>query len=137
MIVKKKKKKNMAGKIFSFKLFILVSVLVVIFFGTNLGRAFYREYQIQKEINSLKGDIDSLERSTYKLSQLIDYCETKEYKEAQARERFNLGKEGENLVVMIEPDNSDSEIEIREKANGSEDLPNYRKWWDYFFATKS
>ena len=137
MIIKKKKKKNVAGKIFSFKLFILASTLVVIFLGTNLGKEFYRKYQIQKEIVSLKDDIDSLEKNNYKMSQLIEYCKTDEYKEAQARERFNLGKDGENLVVMIEPNNNDSEIEIEEKTDGNENLSNYRKWWNYFFATKS
>ncbi len=132
-----KKKKNVAGKIFSFKLFILASVLIVIFLGTNLGREYYRKYQIQKEVDSLKEDISSLERNNYKMSQLIEYCKTDEYKEAQARERFNLGKEGENLIVMIESNDNDSEIEIEEKNDGSENLPNYRKWWNYFFATKS
>ncbi|MEA1936594.1 MAG: septum formation initiator family protein [Patescibacteria group bacterium] len=133
MLIKKRKKSGLASKVFSFKLFILVSVLVVIFLGTNLGREFYRKYQIQKEIDSLKGDINSLEENNYKLSQLVEYCKTSEYKETQARERFNLGKEGENLVVMIEAGDSDNEIE--EKADNSKELPNYKRWWNYFFAT--
>ena len=134
MIIKKKKKGGFVNKIFSFKMFVLASVLVVIFLGTNLGKEFYRKYQIQKEIDSLKEDINSLEKNNYKLSQLIEYCETDEYKEAQTRERFNLGKEGENLVVMIEPNSSDDEIE--KKINNGEKSPNYRKWWNYFFAAK-
>ena len=134
MIIKKKKKGGFANKIFSFKLFILISVLVVIFLGTNLGKEFYRKYRIQKEIDSLKEDINSLEENNYKLSQLIEYCKTNEYKEAQARERFNLGKEGESLVVMIESSDGDNEIE--KKINDSKKLPNYRKWWNYFFAAK-
>ena len=134
MIIKKKKESGLANKVFSFKMFVLASVLIVIFLGTNLGKEFYRKYQIQKEIDSLKEDINSLEGNNYKLSQLIDYCETKEYKEAQARERFNLGKEGENLVIMIEPDNSDDKIE--KKVDDGKELPNYRKWWNYFFAAK-
>ena len=134
MIIKRKKKSGLAHKIFSFKMFILASVLVVIFFGTNLGKEFYRKYQIQKEIDSLKGDINSLEENNYKLSQLIEYCKTDEYKEAQARERFSLGKEGENLVVMLESNNSDNEIE--KKTSDDKELSNYRKWWNYFFAAK-
>ncbi len=134
MIIKKEKKSGFANKIFSFKSFILISVLVVIFLGTNLGKEFYRKYQIQKEIDSLQGDINSLEENNYKLSQLIEYCETSEYKEAQARERFNLGKEGENLVVMLESSSGDNEIE--KKVNDNEKAPNYRKWWNYFFAAK-
>ena len=134
MIIKKKKKRGLANKIFSFKMFILVSVLAVIFLGSNLGREFYRKYQIQKEIDSLKGDINSLEENNYKLSQLIEYCKTDEYKEAQARERFNLGKEGENLIVMLEPNSGGNEIE--KEINKSKEDPNYKKWWNYFFASK-
>lgn len=134
MIIKKKKESGFAHKVFSFKMFILASVLIVIFLGTNLGKEFYRKYQIQKEIDSLKEDINSLEGNNYKLSQLIEYCETNEYKEAQARERFNLGKEGENLVVMVEPSSSDDEIE--KKVDDGEELPNYIKWWNYFFAAE-
>lgn len=135
MIIKKKKK-SAISKIFSFKLFILISVAIIIFLGANLGREFYRKYQIQKEIDSLKGDIDSLEKNNYKLSQLIEYCETDEYKEAQARKRFNLGKEGENLTVMIEPNGNEIEVETEKKINSSEEPSNCKKWWNYFFAAK-
>ena len=137
MILKKKKKKNVAGKIFSFKLFILASVLVIIFLGTNLGREFYRKYQIQREIASLQSDINSLEKNSYKLSQLIEYYKTDEYKEAQARERFGLGKEGENMIIMVEANDVETDIEIERETNDSEGLPNYKKWWNYFFKHTS
>ena len=136
MIIKKKKKKGIVGKIFSFKLFILVSILIIVFLGTNLGKEFYRKYQIQKEIDSLKGDINSLEKNNYKLSQLIEYYETDEYKEAEARKRFNLGKDGENLVIMVKPDSDDNKTEIKKKTDDDGNLPNYKKWWNYFFAAK-
>ena len=135
MIVNKKKKKNIIGKIFSFNLFIAASVLVVVFLGTGLGKEFYRDYQIQKEIDSLQSDISVLEKDNYKLSQLIEYYKTDEYKEAEARKRFNLKKDGESVVV-VRPNPVDSEDDLNENNNEENNLPNYLKWWNYFFETR-
>ena len=136
MIVNKKKKRNIINRIFSFNLFIAVSVLVVVFLGTGLGKEFYRDYQIQKEIDSLQSDISVLEKDNYKLSQLIEYYKTDEYKEAEARKRFNLKKDGESVVV-VRPNPIDSEYDINEKNDNEEsNLPNYLKWWNYFFESK-
>ena len=120
---------------FSFRLFVLIGVLIVVFLGVNLGKEYYREYQIQKEIGSLKKEIESLERDIYKFSQLAEYYETDEYKVAEARKRFGLGKEGEKLAIMIEPSSGNDGVVIKNKLN-NENLPNYIKWWNYFFATK-
>jgi cell division protein FtsB len=136
MIANKKKKKNIISKILSFNLFVAASVLIVVFLGTGLGKEFYRDYQIKKEIDSLQNDIGALEKDNYKLSQLIEYYKTDEYKEAEARKRFNLKKDGES-VIIIRPSPIDSEYNIDEENNGEADeLSNYKKWWNYFFASK-
>lgn len=138
MIFKRKKKKTIVNKIFSFKLFVIISVLAVIFLGLNLGKEYYRKYQIQKEINSLQEDIAALEKNNYKLSQLIEYYKTDEFEEAQIRKRFNLGEEGENLAIMIEStSNSGENVEIEKMIFEVENLPNYINWWNYFFASKN
>ncbi|MCK4591829.1 septum formation initiator family protein [Candidatus Parcubacteria bacterium] len=131
----RKRKKSFISRIFSFRLFVLAGVLIIVFLGINLGKEYYREYQIQKEINSLQKEMESREKNIYKLSQLIEYCRTSEYKEAEARKRFGLGKEGEKLIIITEQSNSDEGIEIKDELN-NENLPNYIKWWNYFFATK-
>ena len=134
MIINKKKKKNIIGKVLSFNLFVVASVLVVVFLGIGLGKEFYRDYQIKKEIDSLQNDISALEKDNYKLSQLIEYYNTDEYKEVEMRKRFNLKKDDENVVVVVK---SESRVlgdsDIKEK---NQNLPNYLKWWNYFFETR-
>ena len=134
-MISRKRKKSFIGKIFSFRLFVLICVLMVVFLGINLGKEYYREHQIQKEISSLQDEIESLEKNNYKLSQLTEYYKTDEYKEAEARKRLNMKKEGEN-VVIIKPHPVNSEQSgIKDELN-NENLPNYIKWWNYFFASK-
>lgn len=135
MITDRRKKKRLMSGIFSFKMFILASILAVIFLGTGLGKEFYRDYQIKKEIDSLQSDINALEKDNYKLSQLIEYYKTDEYKEAEARKRFNLKEEGESVVVIKPNENSMEYGEVK-GATANENLPNYIKWWNYFFASK-
>jgi len=132
MIIKKKKK-NIINKIFSFNLFLIGSVLIVVFLGTGLGKEFYRDYQIKKEIDSLQNDINILEKDNYKLSQLIEYYKTDEYKEAEARERFSLKKDGESVVIVKSDPRVLGDFDIMEE---NKNLPNYMKWWNYFFASK-
>ena len=132
MIIRKKKK-NIIGKVFSFNLFIAGSVLLVIFLGTGLGKEFYRDYQIEKEINSLQNDIMAIEKDNYELEQLIEYYKTDEYKEAEARKRFSLKKDGESVVVVKSDPRVLGNFDVKEENKNS---PNYMKWWDYFFASK-
>ncbi|MDF1498370.1 MAG: septum formation initiator family protein [Patescibacteria group bacterium] len=131
----KKRNKSLIGKIFSFKMFILISIFCIVFLGTGLAKEYYRDYQIQKEINFLQKEIDSFEVNNYKLSQLVEYYKTDEYKEAEARKRLNVMKEGEK-VVIIKPNSENLNSLFVEEANGNENIPNYIRWWNYFFARK-
>ena len=109
------------------------SVLAVTFLGTGLGKEFYRDYQIQKEIDSLQSDIMAIEKDNYKLLQLIEYYKTDEYKEAEARKRFGLKKDGESVVIVKSDPRVLGDFDTKEE---NKNLPNYMRWWDYFFASK-
>jgi len=131
----KKRNKSLIEKIFSFKMFILISISCIVFLGTGLSKEYYRDYQIQKEINSLQKEINSFEDNNYKLSQLVEYYKTDEYKEAEARKRLNVMKEGEK-VVIIKSNSENLNSLVVEEASGNENIPNYIRWWNYFFANK-
>jgi len=135
MSVIRRKKQSLTKRIFSFKLFFVISIAAIVFLGVSLGKEFYRGYQIQREIESLKKDIESFRKSNYELSKLIEYYKTDEYKEVQARERLNLKKDGEKIIV-IKPILEDQEKEEVKKDVGAEkeNAPNYKKWWNYFFG---
>jgi len=132
--VKIGKKKNLFGQI-PFQAAALLVLVVVFALGSALSKELYREYKIKQEIDDLKSQIQSMEKDNYELSQLIDYYQTDQYKEAEARKRLNLKADGEKVVM------------IDEKASGVEDVPadiaaqqanvsNSLRWWNYFFASR-
>ena len=135
-MVIRKRKKSFMKKVFSFKLFVAISVFVIIFLGIKLGGIYYIEYQIQKEINSLQNDIDSVKKNNYKLSQLIEYSRTDEFKEVEARKRLNLQGEGEKMVIIKPSLDGIENTELQNESVENENLPNYLKWWNYFFVNR-
>lgn len=129
--LKNKRNKNIA-KILPFKVAAFIALVVVFAMGSALVRELYREYQIKKEINSLKTEIESMQKDNYELSQFLDYYQTDQYKEAEARRRLNFKAEGEKVVMI---DNAQNNYEETQKtAQQADNIPNYRKWWNYFFA---
>lgn len=124
------------AKIFS-RIIFFAGIAALVLLCSALSKEYYREYQIQKEINSLQEDINSFKKDNYKLSQLLEYYNTDEYKEADIRKRFTLGKEGEKLAVIeLQTDDLASSNAGSETETIGENLPNYIKWWNYFFASR-
>ena len=134
-MIRKKRKKKIFGKILSFKLSIFFSIIIIALLSIEIGREYYLEHQIQKEINSLQKEIDHFEKNNYKLSLLAEYYKTEEYKELEARKRLNMKKDGENVVIIRQLD-SDFDGALADQDDRNKNIPNYVKWWNYFFATK-
>lgn len=132
----KRGKVKFRAKTFFSRIIFLAGIAVLALLCSALFKEYYREYQIQKEINSLQEDINSFKKDNYKLSQLIEYYNTDAYKEAEIRKRFTLGKEGEKLaVIKLQTDDSISGNANDEAVTADKNLPNYIKWWNYFFAS--
>jgi cell division protein FtsB len=134
MHIRTRKKKSFGR--YSLQILSALVLVVVFVMGSALARELYREYQIKKEIDSLKGQIASMQKDNYELSQFLDYYQTDQYKESEARKRLNLKADGEKVVMI---DGSQAEVEEKQKAAAAEQasrLPTYQKWWNYFFATR-
>ncbi len=122
---------------------IAIGIIVVISLG--VAQETYRREQIQKEIEGLRVQAEKKERENQKLKGLIDYFQTSDFKEKEAKETLSVQKEGESVVLVKEPIVSEKEkLEAEERAEQEKEeaLPkkedtrsNLRKWWDYFFAT--
>jgi cell division protein FtsB len=121
----------------------IISVIVVVIGIVAVGAVSYtalkenrRTRQIDLEIDKLKAEAEKIEQGNEDLQDKISYLETTEFEETVAKEKMNLQKPGEK-VVIIKPSLSQEDSAVVEKQVVAEvnnkDLPNYQKWWNQFF----
>ncbi len=104
---------------------LLAAVLVLV--GLMSGRMYLEKRQVDSEIEKLQSTANEVKRENEDLAGLIKYWNTSEFQEKEAREKLNLKKEGEIVVVLPEQ---------RETVSGEtleSEQPNISKWFNYFF----
>jgi cell division protein FtsB len=111
-----------------------ITVMLVLALGAVAFITFelyMQKRQVDIEIARLMEQSDSLSKDNGQLSELIKYLDTPEYKEREAREKLNLKKPGEEVVVLPESAN-DGQIASAQTETRS----NPEKWFNYFFSVQ-
>ena len=118
------------------KTFFVIGLALLALMGYLLSKELNRRYRISREITGLEQEIARFDNQNEELSRLIDYLQTPEYQERQARPLLNLQKPGEFAVAL--PPAPEDEPGFVDHDDDSQPLsPNYRLWWNYFFAPKN
>ncbi|HUD08997.1 MAG TPA: septum formation initiator family protein [Candidatus Saccharimonadales bacterium] len=137
---KNREKTNTSAKIFS-GMFFLAGLAVLVLIGISLGKEVYRKRQIQKEIEGLQSQISQMGQQNGDMENLISYLSSTDFQEKQAREKLNLQKSDEKMIVLrkdvVQPDSQPQNTPINPQAPPEDNSPNWQKWWKYFFAAKS
>lgn len=129
-------------KILSSKITLFLLLLGFIWLVVNLVNVYYKKYKINKEIEDLKQQITQTEKSNQQISAMIDYLSSQNFLEKEAREKLNMKKPGEQVVIVEPskntPTSSESALSQRAAPNEqtaaiSEPESNLMKWWKYFF----
>ena len=109
------------------KYFILVlGVYLIVVLSRDLFQLLGKKERVVKteeEIKELKAQKEVLERK-------LEYAESEEFVEKEAREKLNMAKEGEVVVVL--PEGLEL-ISQRLEVGKDEDLANWQKWLNLFF----
>ena len=95
-----------------------------------LAKTYSQKQLVEKEISEVKAQIDDFENQSRQLGELLDYLQSEQSLEEQARQNLNLKKPGE-LVVVIENKNA-AASQAAANSPISEDS-NLSKWRRYFF----
>ena len=121
---------------------LILEVLVLGYFAFNVGQEMFKRHNIEAEISHLENEINKLEKDKNDLNDLLSYVQTDAFVEQEAREKLNLAKEGESLVLVPEADSAGESRTSGEQLvvdNYSQSAPpvvkksNLAKWWQYFF----
>ncbi|MEA3272976.1 MAG: septum formation initiator family protein [Patescibacteria group bacterium] len=114
----------------------LVSFAVVMY---ALYKETYKKRQIQEEVQKLKDQAISLEQGNQKLKGLIEYFQTQNFSEKEAREKLNVKKEGEEVVILRFQESKEKNTGEKEEGLNEEvvrTISNPLKWWNYFFEER-
>lgn len=118
------------GRFYNSNVFIIILSLFLIFSLFKVGKELIKRHAINQEISDLNKQLTAVSQEKDKLKDLISYLETDKYVEEQARLQLNLSKPGEKRIDLT----SDRNNQVTEISNTEEDLANWRKWFNYFFA---
>jgi len=131
-------KTKLSAKIFS-GFFFLAGLVVLVLIGISLGKEAYRKRQIQKEIDGLQSQIGNLKQENGDMENLIGYLSSTDFTEKEAREKLNLQKNDEKMIVLrkdvVQPEDRPQE-NSNPQIQPEDNTPNWQKWWRYFFETK-
>ncbi|MFH1611884.1 MAG: septum formation initiator family protein [bacterium] len=133
--------KKTIRKILGSKTFLVLILFALIGIVLSVGRESYNKYQLTKEINKLKGDIEKIEGRNSQLADLMDYFSEDSFLEKEAKVKLNLQKPGEKVVIfsdvysddVTDSVNSQEAIDNSDNQDNNDRLANCWKWWEYFF----
>ncbi len=141
-MVRKKRTQNENKKSAAFfsGLFFIAGLSVLVMIGISLGKEAYRKRQIQKEIENLQNEIQKTNRENSDLQNLISYFSTSEFQEKEAREKLNLQKENEKMIVLRREANQPKETtgagQVPASDYSADKSPNWQKWLQFFFEKR-
>ena len=77
-----------------------------------------------------------IDKENIEIKDKIAYLESDNYREKEAKDKLNLQKPGENVVVIkpgVVKETQTSEDRPRINYPDKISIPNRIKWWDHFF----
>lgn len=111
----------------------LVTSLIIIFsfyLIVSLSREIIELIQKEQVIEQEQLKLEELMVETQLLKEELNYVQSEEFVEKEARGKLGLSKEGETIVVL--PENFEEMVESSRKGIGVEKIPNWRKWLRIF-----
>lgn len=119
------------------KFFLVACLAAFVAVAYALFKETYKKKQIQEEVKKLRDQAISLEQGNQKLKGLIEYFQTQNFSEKEAREKLNVKKEGEKVVILRQQEEQRENIK-EDGVNGQDQLivSNPLKWWNYFFEER-
>lgn len=104
--------------------------IIILYLLYIVGKTLYQSSLVRKQVDDLKASLIEAELSNKQLGEQIVYYQSASYREKIARERMGLMKPGEEVIVIL----PEGKKQVAEK-DPNDALPNYQKWWNFFFKS--
>ena len=145
-------------KFITSRIFLISGSAVLVFILVILGRQYAQKSTVQKEVDDLSSQSAALQQKNQDLQNLLTYLQTSDYKQKAARQQLNLQRSGEVVYNFsgqngsggagasgsVDPNAANPTLSAVEQnlitsgaasanQNQNQNLPNAKKWWNYFF----
>jgi len=108
--------------------FAFIALVFLLFILIPLAKNYSRKRLVEQEIAGIQKEIADFESKNKDLQEMINYLQSDQSLEEQARLNMGLKRPGETVAV-IEDKYFDSEVSSPRLNYNS---PNWKKWWQYF-----
>jgi cell division protein FtsB len=126
------KKDNFIARLFKSQIFFtLLALALLVMILIPVYKNWQDRQVIDREIAEIEKKMNEYENSNQELRQMLDYLESEESLEAQARLNLGLKRPGEEVVV-IKTETEEKNI-VNNINNIKEELSNPKIWFRYFF----
>lgn len=109
-------------------------LIIIIGFGliVNLSRDIIRLAESLNQVELVEEQTREMETKRQALLNQKDYYQTEEFIEEEARNKLNMAKSNETIVIL--PENLKAALGQEEiSPKNKEKLPNWQQWWQLFF----
>jgi cell division protein FtsB len=122
------------------KTILFLVLIILMIFGYLVSKEISKKNKINDEIEVLKREAERIKKENMQLEERIVYLGSDEYREKEAKEKLNLQKPDEKLIIITQNSPFKEEEARSEKENEKknfyqkvESMSNLKKWWNYFF----
>jgi len=105
-------------------IFCLVGICLIV----SLSRDILRLSKSSNRIKEAEQKVVALEKEKQELEKKEKYYASEEFIEEEARNRLNMAKPGETILVLPPKNNQEIKTSPTETP-----VPNWKKWWHLFF----
>lgn len=130
-------------KWFRNKWLLVANLVILVLIGMSFGREFLRDYQIQKDIETLQTQAEELQVKNTSIRELALAFQTESYLEREARLKLGMKKPGEEVVVVrTNPQGAQTEEAVQLEGEletidaaieSAGTVSALKKWWVYVF----
>ena len=113
------------------KVLIVIISLICIVIAYNLLTQIFNALKSEERLSDAAQSLYNLEVKNKQLKQRLEEISSKDFIEEQARNKLNLSKLGETMVII--PDEKINEILGASESAQEKRLPNWLGWWKVFF----
>jgi cell division protein FtsB len=108
-----------------------LGAIVIIYLIVVLGTTVKRNYDLGKQIESLKTEITLLQDQKEQLAYNIQYYNTDAFRDREARSKLGLQLPGENVIIIPRTSPSPSAAAKGGGSQAASKHSNFRQWIDF------